>query len=50
MGKPLAVGLLALAVGLALLGYVGVQLFWRIHVVRAWRRRARVRKARVASR
>ncbi len=39
LGKPLAVGLVALAVGLAIAGYVVVQLAWRVHVVLAWRRR-----------
>jgi uncharacterized protein (DUF2062 family) len=39
LGKPLAVGLVVLAVGLAIAGYVVVQLAWRAHVVRAWRRR-----------
>src|SRR5436190_16126595 len=39
LGKPLAVGLVALAAGLAIAGYVVVQLAWRVHVVLAWRRR-----------
>ena len=43
LGKPLAVGLLALAVGLAVAGYVFVQLAWRTHVILAWRRRRRRR-------
>src|SRR6266480_1584368 len=43
LGKPLAVGLVALALGLAIAGYVVVQLAWRAHVVRAWRRRRRRR-------
>jgi uncharacterized protein (DUF2062 family) len=38
-GKPLGVGLLALALTLAALGYAAVELVWRIHVIRAWRRR-----------
>jgi uncharacterized protein (DUF2062 family) len=46
LGKPLAVGLVALACTLALLGYVAVQLAWRAYVVAAWRARARRRKAR----
>jgi len=46
LGKPLAVGLVALAVALAIAGYVVVQLAWRAHVVLAWRRR----KARRAGR
>jgi uncharacterized protein (DUF2062 family) len=41
LGKPLAVGLLALAVTLAALGYGAVELAWRIYVIRAWRRRKR---------
>src|SRR5216683_432600 len=44
LGKPLAVGLVALAVGLAIAGYVVVQLAWRAQVVIAWRRR-RARRA-----
>jgi len=43
LGKPLAVGLVVLAVGLAIAGYVVVQLAWRAHVVLAWRRRKRRR-------
>src|SRR6267378_2013788 len=39
LGKPLAVGLVVLAVGLAVAGYVIVQLAWRAHVILAWRRR-----------
>jgi uncharacterized protein (DUF2062 family) len=40
LGKPLAVGLVALALLLAGLGYGGVNVAWRAHVIRAWRRRA----------
>ena len=43
LGKPLAVGLVVLAIGLAIAGYVVVQLAWRAHVVLAWRRRRRRR-------
>jgi uncharacterized protein (DUF2062 family) len=43
LGKPLAIGLPALAVGLAVAGYVFVQLAWRAHVILAWRRRRRRR-------
>src|SRR5260221_647559 len=43
LGKPLAVGLVVLAVGLAIAGYVVVQLAWRVQVVVAWRRRRRRR-------
>lgn len=39
MGKPLALGLVILAIGLAVLGYLAVHLAWRIHVTMAWRRR-----------
>jgi len=46
LGKPLGVGLVALACTLALLGYVAVQVAWRACVVAAWRARARRRKAR----
>lgn len=45
LGKPLAVGLLALAIGLATAGYVLVQVGWRAHVMLAWRRRRRRRAA-----
>jgi len=46
LGKPLAVGLVALGCTLAVLGYVAVQIAWRAYVVAAWRARARRRKAR----
>ena len=39
LGRPLALGLVALASTLALLGYVIVQIAWRAHVVSAWRAR-----------
>jgi uncharacterized protein (DUF2062 family) len=45
LGKPLALGLVALACTLAVIGYVAVQIGWRIYVVSAWRSRARRRKA-----
>jgi uncharacterized protein (DUF2062 family) len=48
LGKPLAIGLVALASGLAIAGYVFVQLAWRAHVIFAWRRR-RARRAGGAS-
>jgi uncharacterized protein (DUF2062 family) len=44
LGKPLALGLVALASTLAVIGYVAVQIAWRIYVVSAWRSRARRRK------
>ena len=46
LGKPLAVGLPALGLTLAVLGYVGVRLAWRIYIVLAWRARCRRRQAR----
>ena len=44
MGAPLAVGLPALALGLAALGYACVQIGWRAHVIRAWRARQQRRR------
>jgi uncharacterized protein (DUF2062 family) len=46
MGTPLAVGLLALALILAALGYACVQIGWRAHVIHAWRKRRRLRSQR----
>jgi uncharacterized protein (DUF2062 family) len=43
LGKPLALGLVVLAVGLAIAGYVIAQLAWRAQVILAWRRRQRRR-------
>lgn len=43
LGKPLAIGLVALALTFAALGYAAVQLGWRAYVVLAWRARARRR-------
>ena len=43
MGTPLGVGLVALALALAALGYACVQVGWRAYVVRAWRKRRRLR-------
>lgn len=45
LGKPLGVGMVALAVALALVGYFVTALGWRWRVVHAWRRR-RLRSAR----
>jgi uncharacterized protein (DUF2062 family) len=45
LGKPLGVGLFALALTLALLGYFAMALAWRMHVVKAWQKRAAVRLA-----
>ena len=43
LGKPLALGLVALALTLAVVGYFAAALAWRLHVVRAWRKRAGAR-------
>jgi hypothetical protein len=45
LGKPLGVGLVALALTLAVFGYVAVQVGWRIYIRLAWRARARRRAA-----
>lgn len=39
LGKPLALGLVLLALGLAATGYVAVRILWRVYVTIAWRRR-----------
>jgi uncharacterized protein (DUF2062 family) len=39
LGKPLVIGLVVLALSLAALGWIGVQLAWRIWVMVQWRRR-----------
>jgi len=44
LGKPLAIGLVALALTLALVGYALAAFAWRLHVVRAWRRRKKNRR------
>lgn len=43
LGKPLVIGLITLAVVLAALGYVVVDLAWRAYIILAWRRRRRAR-------
>ena len=50
LGKPLGIGLLALAITLAVLGYFATELLWRYYVVSAWRRRTakRQRKSPIA--
>jgi uncharacterized protein (DUF2062 family) len=48
LGKPLAVGLVALAHTLAAAGYALTQLAWRAYVVLAWRRRRKRRTARAS--
>ena len=44
LGKPLFVGLVALGLTLAFVGYWAVQLGWRCYVVLAWRRRKKSRR------
>ncbi|MER2555343.1 MAG: DUF2062 domain-containing protein [Thauera sp.] len=39
LGRPLAVGLIALAAGLSLLSYLAVRWGWRLWLIRQWRRR-----------
>jgi uncharacterized protein (DUF2062 family) len=46
LGKPLAVGLVALALTLAAVGYFAVRIGWRVYVTAAWRGRSMRRKAR----
>jgi uncharacterized protein (DUF2062 family) len=46
LGKPLGVGLIALGLTLAALGYVVTYFGWRAYVVAAWRARARRRTVR----
>jgi uncharacterized protein (DUF2062 family) len=48
LGAPLGVGLVALALTLAALGYAVVHYGWRAYVVLKWRARARHRAARTA--
>ena len=48
LGQPLAIGLVALALTLALVGFFAVQWGWRLYVTLAWRARARHRAARTA--
>jgi len=49
MGKPLALGLVALALTLALAGYFAVSLGWRAYVVLAWRKRKKRMRRRTVS-
>jgi uncharacterized protein (DUF2062 family) len=39
LGKPLGVGLVALGLTLAVLGYIVTRLAWRAHAAASWRRR-----------
>ena len=45
LGKPLVIGLVALALTLALLGYLAVDLGWRAWVAASWRKRALRRRS-----
>jgi uncharacterized protein len=49
LGKPLGIGLVALALTLAVLGYFAADLGWRAYVAASWRKRAR-RRANSATR
>jgi uncharacterized protein (DUF2062 family) len=41
VAKPLGIGLVVLAAGLAVIGYFAVKLAWRCYLIAAWRRRQR---------
>jgi len=43
VAKPLGIGLVVLAVGLAVIGYFATKAAWRIHLIAAWRRRKSLR-------
>ncbi|MBN9287437.1 MAG: hypothetical protein BGO43_01785 [Gammaproteobacteria bacterium 39-13] len=42
--EPLLLGCFISGAILAILGYVGIRLYWRLHVVHAWRKRAKMRQ------
>ena len=44
VGQPLLLGLVLVASAMAVAAYVVVDQLWRLHTIRAWRRRARRRK------
>ena len=46
LGKPLAIGIVALAITLSVAGYAAVMLGWRLYVALAWRRRRKRREGR----
>jgi uncharacterized protein (DUF2062 family) len=48
LGKPLAIGLVLLALTLAALGWIVVRIAWRCQIARQWQRRARLRARAVA--
>ncbi|MEF8728372.1 MAG: DUF2062 domain-containing protein [Accumulibacter sp.] len=41
VAQPLAVGLLALASSLSVLGFLATRAIWRLYLIRSWRRRLR---------
>ncbi len=43
VAKPLGIGLMGLASGLAVTGYFATQAAWRIYLIAAWRRRRKIR-------
>lgn len=43
VAQPLAIGLIVLASGLAVLGYFATKAAWRVHLIAAWRRRKTLR-------
>jgi uncharacterized protein (DUF2062 family) len=43
VAKPLGIGLILLAIGLAVLGYFATRAVWRIYLVAAWKRRKALR-------
>ena len=44
VAKPLGIGLLVLAAGLALLGYFATKAAWRVYLISAWKRRKNGRR------
>ena len=45
--QPFLLGCLAMGLSCALLGYVAVQIIWRIHVLQSWRDRNKARRKRM---
>ena len=43
VAKPLGIGLVMLAAGLAVVGYFATQAAWRVWLIAAWRRRKEIR-------
>lgn len=46
VAKPLGIGLIVLAAGLAVFGYFATKAAWRLYLIAAWRRRRNGRKIR----